>query len=150
MARRVGLVLEHFPFTKAACQLLYVNLVFRFHTRLGRFSPGTAVSSYTYKSESFHISGPYFLVARYVYKACLAAASLIICSCAAAVTQRRLENPVGWYVVCYKKNCKLLLLLLLSLLSSSLLLLLLWGRIMKWILFKRKCCKLNPFQEKEF
>ena len=27
VARRVGLVLEHFPFTKAASQWLYVNLV---------------------------------------------------------------------------------------------------------------------------
>ena len=47
VARRVGLVLEHFPFTNAASQWLYVNLVCRFHTRLGRFSPGTPVSSYT-------------------------------------------------------------------------------------------------------
>ena len=37
------LVLEHFPFTNAASQWLYVNLVCRFHTRLGRFSPGTPV-----------------------------------------------------------------------------------------------------------
>ena len=43
LARRVGLVFEHFPFTNAASQWLYVNLVCRFHTRLGRFSPGTPV-----------------------------------------------------------------------------------------------------------
>ena len=47
VARRVGLVLEHFPFTNAASQWLYVNLVCRFHTRLCRLSPGTPVSSYT-------------------------------------------------------------------------------------------------------
>ena len=40
------LVLEHFPFTNAASQWLYVNLVCWFHTRLGRFSLGTPVSSY--------------------------------------------------------------------------------------------------------
>ena len=33
---------------------------------------------------------------------------LITYVCAAAVTQRRLENPVGWYVARYK-NCKLLI-----------------------------------------
>ena len=38
-----------------------------------------------------------------MYKACLAASGLITYVCAAAVTQRRLENPVGGYVVCYKK-----------------------------------------------
>ena len=53
VARRVGLVLEHFPFTNAASQWLYVNLVCWFHIRLGRFSPGTPVSSYTLKSESY-------------------------------------------------------------------------------------------------
>ena len=37
VARRVGLVLEHFSFTNAASQWLYVNFVCRFHTRLGRF-----------------------------------------------------------------------------------------------------------------
>ena len=41
------LVLEHVPFTNAASQWLYVSLVWRFHTRRGRFSPGTPVSSYT-------------------------------------------------------------------------------------------------------
>ena len=47
VARRVGLELVHFPFTNAASQWLYVNLVCRFHTYLGRLSPGTLVSSYT-------------------------------------------------------------------------------------------------------
>ena len=37
VARRVGLVLEQFPFTNAVSQWLYVNLVCRFHTLLGRF-----------------------------------------------------------------------------------------------------------------
>ena len=49
VVKRVGLVLVHFPFTNAASQWLYVNLVCRFHTPFGRFSLGTLVS--------FHISG---------------------------------------------------------------------------------------------
>ena len=61
------------------------------------------------KSESFHISGQLFLVSCCVYKACLSAWGLITYVCAAAVTQWRLENPVGWYVARYK-NYKLLLL----------------------------------------
>ena len=38
VTRRAGFVLKHFPFTNAASQWLYVNLVCRFHTCLGRFS----------------------------------------------------------------------------------------------------------------
>ena len=67
VARQDGLVLEHFPFTNAASQWLYVNLVCRFHIHLGRFSP----------------------------VACLVSSGLITYVCAAAVTQRHLENPVG-------------------------------------------------------
>ena len=58
-AKRVGVVLEHFPFTIAATQWLYVNLVCRFHTRLGRFSPSTPVSSYTQNRNL-----PYLLIVR--------------------------------------------------------------------------------------
>ena len=45
VVRRVGLVLEHFPFTSAASQWLHVNLVCQFHTCRSRFSLGTPVSS---------------------------------------------------------------------------------------------------------
>ena len=38
VARQVGLVLKHFPFTNAASLWLYVNLICRFHTYRGRFS----------------------------------------------------------------------------------------------------------------
>ena len=50
----------------------------------------------TLKSESFHISGPQFLVSGCVYKACLAASGLTTYVCTAAIIRRRLENPVGW------------------------------------------------------
>ena len=48
LPRQGGLVkyCQYFPFTNAASQWLYVNLVYRFHARLGRFPPGTPVSSY--------------------------------------------------------------------------------------------------------
>ena len=51
--RRTGSVLEHLPFTNAACQQLYVDLVRRFHICLGRFSLGTPVSSYKLKIRPF-------------------------------------------------------------------------------------------------
>ena len=54
-----------------------------------RSSAGTPVSSYTQKSES-SILYSMVLVSR-----CMAASGLSIYVCAAAITQRRLETPVG-------------------------------------------------------
>ena len=95
VARRVGLVLEHFLFTNATSQWLYFSLVCRFHTRLGRFFSG-------YSSFVLHLKIgilPYFwsMVSGFslCYKACLAASGLTTYVCAAAVIQLRLENPLG-------------------------------------------------------
>ena len=44
-ARRVGLVLVHFPFIKATSQWLYVSLICQFNTSLCRFSRGTHTKS---------------------------------------------------------------------------------------------------------
>ena len=94
LAKQVGLVLKHFPFTNAASQRLYVTLVCRFHILLGRVLRALRFPP-TPKNQNPFI----FLVNSSGLLLCVQ--SLLGCLgfnyvCAVAVTQRCLKNPVGW------------------------------------------------------
>ena len=78
-------------FTNAASQWLYVNLICRFLSALVGFLRALRLPP-TLKNRNPSI----FPISRCVHKVCLAASGLITYVCAAAVTQRRLGNPVSW------------------------------------------------------